>query len=117
MQSSFSRTHIVEALELFGVRANARTSAKAIKVQLVQLIQDQTQCSVVGDGILVNGVPAHDPAAAAAIATGAKPSVVSEGLLTSLAGRAGPSSRQYHLFGVDDAGRERPLTSRLPGSM
>ncbi len=45
MQRSFSRANIVEALELFGVRANARTSAKALKVQLVQhglvLVQDQ----------------------------------------------------------------------------
>jgi hypothetical protein len=40
MQRSFSRAHTVEALELFGVRADARTSAKALKVQLVQLIQD-----------------------------------------------------------------------------
>ena len=44
----------MEALELFGVRANARTTAKTLKVQLVQLIQDQAPCSVVGDGMLVD---------------------------------------------------------------
>jgi hypothetical protein len=51
MQRSFSRANIVEALELFGVRANARTTATTLKVQLVQLIQDQAPCSVVCDGI------------------------------------------------------------------
>ena len=47
MQRSFSRANIMEALELFCVRANTRTSAKSLKVQLVnQLIQDQSSCSV-----------------------------------------------------------------------
>jgi hypothetical protein len=38
----------VEALQLFGVRANARTGAKTLKVQLVQLIQDQAQGNLLG---------------------------------------------------------------------
>ncbi len=84
MQRSFSRAHTVEALELFGVRADASTSAKALKVQLVQLIQRQAPCSVVGDGMLVDSAPAHAPAAAErscssrCIAPGDKPSAVTE---------------------------------------
>ena len=89
MQRSFSRAHTVEALDLFGVCADARTSAKALKVQLVQLIQGQAPCSVVGDGMLVDSAPAHAPAAAAAIAPGAKPSAVTEGLLARLAASGG----------------------------
>jgi hypothetical protein len=98
MQKSFSRANIVEALELFGVRANTRTSAKAFKVQLVQLIQDQAMCSVVGDGMLVDSAPAHAPAAAVAITPGAKPSAVTEGLLGCLASVAsGKNSRNFQL--------------------
>ncbi len=41
MLKSFGRPKIMEALELIGVRANARTGAKALKEQLLQLIQDQ----------------------------------------------------------------------------
>ena len=93
----------MEALELFGVRANARTTAKTLKVQLVQLIQDQAPCSVVGDGMLVDSAPTHAPAAAAAIASGSKPSAVSEGLLARLAASGGAFKP------TDDAGRERTL--------
>ena len=38
MLKSFGRPKIMEALELFGVRANARTGAKALKEQLLQLL-------------------------------------------------------------------------------
>ena len=51
MLKSFGRPKIMEALELFGVRANARTGAKALKEQLLQLIQDQAPGRVVGDGM------------------------------------------------------------------
>jgi hypothetical protein len=40
-------------MELFGVRADAGKGAKAL--------QDQAQGSVVGDGMLVDGAPAHAP--------------------------------------------------------
>ena len=53
MLKSFGRPKIMEALELFGVRANARTGAKALKEQLLQLIQDQTPCRMVGDGMVM----------------------------------------------------------------
>ena len=78
MLKSFGRPKIMEALELFGVRANARTGAKALKEQLLQLIQDQAPCRMVGDGMVMNGAPAHAPAAAAGTAPGAKPSTASE---------------------------------------
>jgi hypothetical protein len=58
-------------------------------VQLLQLIIDQAPGSVVGDGMLVDGAPAHTPAAAAATAPGAKPSTASEGLLARLAASGG----------------------------
>ena len=51
-----------KALQLFGVRFNARTGAKTLKVQLLQL-QDQAQGNVVGAGMLVDDVPMEDDAA------------------------------------------------------
>jgi hypothetical protein len=115
MQRSFSRANIVEALELFGVRANARTSAKALKVQRVQLIQDQAPCSVVGDGMLVDSAPAHASAAAAAIAPGAKPSAVTEGLLARLAASGGAFKADDITFSVRTMLDESAHS--LPGSM
>lgn len=51
MNRSFNKVKIVEALKLFGVHANAKDAAKAIREQLVQLIiQDQGQGGVVGAG-------------------------------------------------------------------
>ena len=67
MERSFNRAKIVEDLQLFGVLANAKAPAKALKEQLVQLnIQDQGQVGVIGADMLVDGAPAHAPAAAAA---------------------------------------------------
>jgi hypothetical protein len=114
MQRSFSRAKIVEALELFGIRANARTSAKALKVQLVQLIQDQAPCSVVSDGMLVDGAPAHAPAAAAAIAPGAKPSAVSEGLLARLAASGGAFKADDITFSVQTMRTRAPTHFQAP---
>jgi hypothetical protein len=85
MQRSFSRAKIVEALEMFGVCADVREGSKTIKVQLLQFIQDQTQGSVVGDGMLVDSAPAHAPVAVDATETCAKPSTASEGLMVPLA--------------------------------
>jgi hypothetical protein len=68
MRPSFGRPKIMEALELFGVRAAPRQGAKALKEQLLQLIQDQAPGRVVGDGMVVDGAPAHAPAAAAGTA-------------------------------------------------
>ena len=55
MRPSFGRPKIMEALELFGVRAAPRQGAKALKEQLLQLIQDQAPGRVVGDGMVVDG--------------------------------------------------------------
>jgi hypothetical protein len=115
MQRSFSRAHTVEALELFGVRADARTSAKALKVQLVQLIQGQAPCSVVGDGMLVDSAPAHAPAAAAAIAPVAKPSAVTVGLLARLAASGGAFKPDDITFSVRTMLDESAHS--LPGSL
>ncbi len=82
--------HCTRRLELFGVRANARTGAKALKEQLLQLIQDQAP----GRVVVVDGAPAHAPAEAAAIAPGAKPSAVTEGLLARLAASHSSRSRK-----------------------
>ena len=81
MLKSFGRPKIVEALQLFGVRAAPMKGAKALKAQLLQLIQDQAPCRMVGDGMVMNGAPAHAPAAAAGTAPGAKPSTASEGYI------------------------------------
>jgi hypothetical protein len=69
-------------------------------VHLVQLIQDQAQGIVVGAGMLVDGVPAHAPAAAAGTAPGAKTSTVSEGLLARLAASGGAFKADYIMFSV-----------------
>ena len=61
MRPAFGRPKIMEALELFGVRAAPRQGAKALKQQLLQLIQDQAPGRVVGDGMVVDGAPAHAP--------------------------------------------------------
>ena len=58
MQKSFNRPRIVEALEMFGVRADAREGARALQAQLFQLIRDQAPCRVGGDGMLVDGAAA-----------------------------------------------------------
>ena len=54
MRPAFGRPKIMEALELFGVRAAPRQ-------ELLQLIQDQAPGRVVGDGMVVDGAPAHAP--------------------------------------------------------
>jgi hypothetical protein len=59
MQKSFNRPRIVEALEMFGVRADARKGARALQAQLLQLIRDQAPCRVGGDGMLVD--PSNSP--------------------------------------------------------
>ncbi len=66
-----------------------RKGAKALKAQLLQLIQDQAPGRMVGDGMVMNGAPAHAPAAAAGTAPGVKPSTASEGLLARLAASGG----------------------------
>jgi hypothetical protein len=48
MRPAFGRPKIMEALELFGVRAAPRQ-------ELLQLIQDQAPGRVVGDGMVVDG--------------------------------------------------------------
>ena len=58
MQKSFNGPRIVEALEMFGVRADARKGARALQAQLLQLIRDQAPCRVGGDGMLVDGAAA-----------------------------------------------------------
>ena len=115
MRPSFGRPKIMEALELFGVRANARTGAKALKEQLLQLIQDQAPGRVVGDGMVVDGAPAHAPAAAAAIAPGAKPSAVTEGLLARLAASGGAFKADDITFSVRTMLDES--AHALPGSL
>ncbi len=45
-----------------------------LKVQLLELVHDQTPGSVVGDGMLVDNSPAHTPAATASTTSCAKPS-------------------------------------------
>ncbi len=59
------------------------------QVQLLQLVHDQTPGIVVDDGMLVDCMPGHTPAATAATVTGAKPSTASEGLLVCLASSGG----------------------------
>ena len=49
MRPAFGRPKIMEALELFGVRAAPRQGAKALKEQLLQLIQDQAPGRVVSE--------------------------------------------------------------------
>ena len=93
MRPAFGRPKIMEALELFGVRAAPRQ-------ELLQLIQDQAPGRVVGDGMVVDDAPAHAPAAAAGTAPGAKPSTASEGLLAPrLVGR-GIHGRRHHLLAM-----------------
>jgi hypothetical protein len=115
MLKSFGRPKIMEALELFGVRANARTGAKALKEQLLQLIQDQAPCRMVGDGMVMNGAPAHAPAAAAGTAPGAKPSTASEGLLARLAASGGAFTADDITFSVRTMLDEN--AHALPGSL
>ena len=100
MRPAFGRPKIMEALELFGVRAAPRQGAKALKEQLLQLIQDQAPGRVVGDGMVVDGAPAHAPAAAAGTAPGAKPSTASEGLLARLAASGGAFTADDITFSV-----------------
>ena len=73
---------------------------KTIKEQLLQLIQDQEPGRVVGDGMVVDGAPAHAPAAAAGTAPGAKPSTASEGLLARLAASGGAFTADDITFSV-----------------
>jgi hypothetical protein len=55
MNRSFDKAKIVEALQLFGVHANSKDAAKALREQLVQLIiQDQGQGGVIGAGMLLD---------------------------------------------------------------
>ena len=100
MRPAFGRPKIMEALELFGVRAAPRQGAKALKEQLLQLIQNQAPGRVVGDGMVVDGAPAHAPAAAAGTAPGAKPSTASEGLLARLAKSGGAFTADDITFSV-----------------
>jgi hypothetical protein len=102
MLKSFDRPKIVDALERFGVRADPRKCGKALKVQLFQLVHDQTPGNVVCDGMLVDGAPAHTPAAAAATAPGAKPSTASEGLLAPRRVGRGIHGRRHPLLGAAD---------------
>ena len=53
MHKSFGRPKIVEALQLFGFRAAPMKGAKALKAQLLQLIQDQAPGRMVGDGMVM----------------------------------------------------------------
>ena len=115
MRPAFGRPKIMEALELFGVRAAPRQGAKALKEQLLQLIQDQAPGRVVGDGMVVDGAPAHAPAAAAAIAPGAKPSAVTEGLLARLPASGGAFKADDITFSVRTMLDES--AHALPGSL
>ena len=115
MRPAFGRPKIMEALELFGVRAAPRQGAKALKEQLLQLIQDQAPGRVVGDGMVVDGAPAHAPAAAAGTAPGAKPSTASEGLLARLAASGGAFTADDITFSVRTMLDEN--AHALPGSL
>ena len=115
MRPAFGRPKIMEALELFGVRAAPRQGAKALKEQLLQLIQNQAPGRVVGDGMVVDGAPAHAPAAAAGTAPGAKPSTASEGLLARLAKSGGAFTADDITFSVRTMLDEH--AHALPGSL
>ena len=108
MRPAFGRPKIMEALELFGVRAAPRQ-------ELLQLIQDQAPGRVVGDGMVVDGAPAHAPAAAAGTAPGAKPSTASEGLLARLAASGGAFTADDITFSVRTMLDEN--AHALPGSL
>ena len=115
MRPAFGRPKIMEALELFGVRAAPRQGAKALKEQLLQLIQNQAPGRVVGDGMVVDGAPAHAPAAAAGTAPGDKPSTASEGLLARLAASGGAFTADDITFSVRTMLDEN--AHALPGSL
>ena len=57
---SFGRAKIIEALHLFGVSADGRTGAKALKAQLVQLIESGAGVGA-SDGMCVDIAPVPSP--------------------------------------------------------
>jgi len=100
MQKSFNRPRIVEALEMFGVRAHARTGAKALQAQLLQLIREG------GDGKLVDG---------AAAAARVEPRAATQSLMERLAASGGTFKADDITFSVRTMLDES--AHALPGSM
>jgi hypothetical protein len=89
--------------------------AKVLKAKLLQLNQDQAPGRMVSDGMVMNGAPAHAPAAAAGTVSGAKPSTASEGLLAHLAASGGAFTADDITFSVRTMLDENSLA--LPGSL
>jgi hypothetical protein len=96
-------------------KASVPSSMVSTFSRSVCAMQRCAPCSVVGDGMLVDSATAHAPAAAAAIAPGAKPSAVSEGLLARLAASGGAFKADDITFSVRTMLDESAHS--LPGSL
>ena len=108
LQKSFNRPRIVEALEKFGVRADARKGAKALQAQLLQLIQDGAPCRECDDAILVDG--------ADTVARN-KPNTATQSLLERLVASSGTFSADDITFSEKVRTMLDESAHALPGSM